>query len=456
MQNDAQPGGQPQLPPSASTDEIGADFKAADDWRSVLARSERSGAVLPTLRNVVQILTMDEGWQGVLGFDEFSGRVMKRRACPFDVDDPGEWSDMDDARLRLWLAQKYGMEPKKEILMDAVHIVADANRYHDVREWLEGLKWDGIERLNYWLSAYLGAELTAYTQAAGRKWMIAAVARILRPGCKADNVLILEGLQGIGKSSALAAIGGDWYTDAPFRLGDKEGYMILRGRWIVELSELDSFNKAETSSAKLFFSQAVDRYRTPWGKRPADVPRQCVFAGSVNHDQYFRDDTGNRRYWPVRCTRADLPDLRADREQLFAEAMHAYQAGEVWHVKADEREMFEREQEQRYVGDAWESRVLAYLDERDNSGLLKDRVTMAQILTSALHLDSSKWTRPEQIRAGTVMRRLGWVRRRERIKGSDRLEWVYRPPCSVADCAAISTHDRLCDAHQPVNQEAAA
>lgn len=427
MKNDEQTGlPQPSQRPALNV--IAADFAAADKWRDALSRTDR-GAIQPTLRNVVEILRRDTEWDGVIGYDEFSGRCMKRKPPPFSVADVGEWSDLDDSRLRLWLSQKYGFEPKREVIMDAVHLCADGNRFHQVRGWLRALKWDGQPRLAYWLAAYLGAEPSPYTQAVARKWLIASVARIMRPGCKADNVLILEGAQGLGKSTALAILGGDYFTDAPFKLGDKEGFQIIRGRWIVELSELDSFNKAESSSAKLFFSQYVDRYRDPWGKRPSDVPRQCVFAGSVNHDTYLKDDTGNRRYWPVKCTRADLVDLRADRDQLFAEAVAAYDAGERWDVLPEERPMFEAEQEQRYVGDAWETRINSWLEDGDEAGVKRDRVTMAQVLSGALHLDSSKWTRAEQIRAGTVMRRLGWVRRRERIEnGGNRLEWVYIRP----------------------------
>jgi putative DNA primase/helicase len=433
-------------PPDAPTGaaQAFAAAHAGDDWRMGLSRAEKSGAVHPTLRNAVTILRNDPKWAGVIALDEFSGRVMKRRPPPFAIAERGEWGDLDDTRLMLWLSQEYYMEPKKQVIMDAVHLVADANRFHEVRDYLRSLKWDGKTRLAYWLAAYLGAEqkpeekdtppLQTYVGAAGTKWMVAAVARIMRPGCKADNVLILEGDQGLGKSTAFAVLAGaDWFTDAPFKIGDKEGYQLIQGKWIVELAELDSFNKAETSGSKLFFSQYVDRFRVPWGKRPADVPRQCVFGGSVNHDTYLKDDSGNRRYWPVRVTKIDIPELRADRDQLWAEAVALFDSGMRWDVLPEERAMFEIEQEARYVGDAWETQILKYLDTSDNAGVKPQRVTTADVLRLGLHLDASRWTRAEQQRVGNIMRRLGWPRKRSRkIEGRSQ-EWYYQRPGSTED-----------------------
>lgn len=408
-----------------------AAYAAPADWETRLQRSDK-GNVIPSQANVVSILTHRPEWLGVIALDEFSGRLLKRRPPPFDRPSTGEWGDVDDARLILWLSRQYRIEPRTETMVRAVSCVADLNRFHLVREYLERVEWDGKARLPTWTSDYLGTAATRYTMQVGQMWMISAVARIFQPGCKVDHVLILEGLQNIGKSSALGVLGGEWFSDAPFRLGDREASMVIRGKWIVELAELDSFNKAETSAAKAFFTRRDERYREPWGRRAIDVPRQCVFAGSVNGETYLRDETGNRRYWPVRCgvhEGVSIEGLRADRDQLWAEAVVLYRNGMRWWPAAEDRAMFAAEQEERYVGDAWELRISDWLDDPDNRG--NGWVRMSELLGRALGLDASKWTRAEQVRVGAIMHRLEWQRKRMRIReGEDRggLEWVYVRP----------------------------
>ena len=405
-----------------------AAYAGPDGWETRLQRSEKNN-VLASLSNVVAVLTRHDEWKGVIGYDAFSGRLMKLRKPPVDGADVGEWSDLDDGKLRLWLSGKYRIEPKREVIMEAVSLCADRNRFHQVREYLDALAWDGVPRLRLWLAEHMGATITPYVMAAGSKWLISAVARIYVPGCKADHVLIFEGKQGVGKSSALRILGGDWFTDAPFRLGDREGDMITRGKWMVELSELDSLNKAETAAAKAFFSSSSARYRGPWEKRPSDVPRQCVFAGTVNHQEYLRDDSGNRRYWPVRIATeedVDLDGLAAVRDQLWAEAVVEFRAGVPWMPTRDEREMFEVEQDERYIGDAWQERVEAWLAKPDDDGIARRQVNTSQLLAGALGLDAGKWTLAEQQRLGRVMRRIAWPKRRIRAAGG--LQWVYERP----------------------------
>ncbi len=391
-------------------------------WEVSLSRNDK-GAILPSLVNVFCILDHHEDWEGVIAYDEFSGQVVKLKSPPFAGAELGEWSDMDDLRCTLWMQQKYGFQPRKEVVMDAVLLIADKHKYHVVRTYLESLQWDQTQRLDHWLIDMLGADDTEYNRVVARKWMIAAVARIYKPGCKADNVLILEGTQGLYKSTALKVLGGDWFTDAPFRLGDKEAYIVIRGKWIVELAELDSFNKAESTGAKLFFGQYVDRYRSPYGKRAIDVPRQQVFAGTTNSDAYLKDDTGNRRYWPVKVTDINLEGLKEIRDQLWAEAVARFRAGDEWWPTSDERAMFEEQQDARYVGDAYTSLIREYL-------VGKAKVTMNDILEHALKLDVAKWTKPEQQRIGRCMSELKWKRDRET---TGKREWYYvRPAEEVA------------------------
>lgn len=394
-------------------------------WEARLARSDK-GAILPVLTNIYEILKNSEEWAGVVAYEEFSGQVVKLKPPPFDKGELGEWTDMDDLRTALWMQQKYSFHPREDIVMKAVLLVADLQSHHVVRAYLDPLKWDGVERLSHWMTDFLGAEDNEYVRRVGRKWMIGAVARIYRPGCKVDNVLILEGSQGLYKSTALKVLGGEWFTDAPLRFGDKDSYAIMRGRWVIELAEMDSFNKAESEAAKQFFGQYIDRYRNFYGKRASDVPRQQVFAGTTNKYVYLKDETGNRRYWPVRAIEINLDGLRAARDQLWAEAVAAFKDGEAWWETPTDVEMFRAEQESRFINDA-------YTDEIAKGLLGRKQVTMTEILGDILKLDIAKWTMPEQQRVGRSMTQLAWVRKRGSGVGGTKREWMYVKPESATD-----------------------
>jgi predicted P-loop ATPase len=431
-----------------SDDALDRDFRqSVGDWRTALARTEK-GALLPVLDNVVQILRLDYAWRGVIAYDEFAGQQVKLRAPPFAGGGTGEWDDLDDMRLELWLAQVYQLRGfKTSVLFRAVCLAADANRFHPVRDYLGGLKWDRAERLKMLLYGYLGANggrASDYLQAAAVKWMVAAVARVMRPGVKVDNVLILDGPQGALKSTALKVLFQPWFTDAAFELGSTDGYQIMRGMWCVELAELDGYNRVAASRSKSFFSRSEDKYRSPYGRKPVTIARQGVFAGSVNHAQYLKDDSGNRRYWPVSVGFIDIESLSADRDQLWAEAAHLFAAGTEWWVRASEREMYEQEQDARYVGDAWEIAIIEWLEGRRNgqSGPVLE-CTTADLLARALGIDAGKWTLAEQQRVGRIMARIAenpkdmdkplWTR--ERMSGGSRERYWVR--VGAADAAKV-------------------
>lgn len=385
-----------------------------DYWEKNLQWSDK-GTLLAVLRNVFLILTRDERWLGVLGYDEFANQVMKLKAPPYEGAKPGAWDDVDDLRTVIWLSQHYQMNIKKQTVTEAAMAVANERRFHPVREYFAALTWDRRERLGSWLHNYLGAEENDYTRAVGLKYLIGAVARVMRPGCKMDNVLILEGEQGRWKSTALSVLAGDWFMDTPFTLGDKDAYLALRGKLIVEMAELDALGRAESSRAKAFFSSSSDTFRGPYQAWARTIPRQCVFAGTVNHGTYLRDTTGNRRYWPVRVTTAELESLRADRDQIWAEAVCRFLDGARWWLHQEERSLFEHEQELRYVGDALEDKLRDYL-----AG--EKETTMERVLELGLKLEVSKWTRAEQSRIGEVLQKLGWEKRR---RATGKREYFY-------------------------------
>ena len=219
----------------------------------------------------------------------------------------------------------------------SVGAVAREITVHPVRDHLGALAWDGVPRIETWACRYLGAEDTAFNRSVGALWLISAVARIFRPGVKADHMLVLEGPQGARKSTALKILAGeDWFTDELPDLGSKDAAMHMQGVWIIEIAELDAIGKAEVSRIKAFLTRTTDRFRPPYGRYTIEVPRQCVFAGTVNPDTYLRDETGNRRFWPVRCGTIDIDALARDRDQLWAEAVARFRAGAIWWLETPE------------------------------------------------------------------------------------------------------------------------
>jgi putative DNA primase/helicase len=301
-------------------------------WASQLRRDladipERNEA------NVITALTNDEAFAGALVFDEFRQELLVNRPLPWDENAlviPRAWSDADDVRCAEWL-QRREINVTPIVVSRSVSAIARDIRIHPVREYLNNIRWDGVPRMETSAIAYLGAEDTRLNRAFGSLWMISAIARIMRPGAKVDHMLILEGPQGAKKSTALKALAGEeWFIDELAEIGSKDAAQQLRGVWIVEIAELDAISRAEVSRIKSFLSRSVDRYRPPYERYVIDVPRQCVFAGSVNPDTYLRDETGNRRFWLVRCGHIDLDALRRDRDQLWAEAVARYREGAVW------------------------------------------------------------------------------------------------------------------------------
>ena len=375
---------------------------AAGGWKDQLARTE-NGSLIAHMQNVELILGNDERWAGVIGFSAFSSKIVKLRAAPYGGG-VGDWADIDDVLVMKWLAQQYNLRVKASSVIEAVSVVAHDHAFHPVHNYLNDLEWDRAPRLDTWLTDIMGVDATDYSSKVGKRWMVSAVGRVMQPGCKADSVMILEGAQGAGKSTAMSVLGGAWFMDTPFALGDKDGFQAIRGKWIIELGELDSFNKAESTKAKQFFSASTDTYRESYGRRTMDVPRQCVFVGTTNQDEYLKDATGNRRYWPVACTKVDLDKLREVRDQLWAEAMFCYESGDIWWVNRDEAPLFAEAQESRFVVDEWEGPILKWLEESQIGATASGE----DVLACALKLDYGHWGKPEQMRVGAIMHRLEW------------------------------------------------
>jgi predicted P-loop ATPase len=362
------------------------------------------------LANVLTALREAPEWQGVIWFDEFGRKTVIRKRAPWMVSDPAEampWTPQFDTLACEW-CQKHGLFVGVDVVATAVECVAREHSFHPIREYLSGLEWDGKPRIDTWLCDYFGTPDSEYSRAIAARWLISAVARVFQPGCKADHTLVLEGRQGAKKSSALSVLASPWFTDQVDDFESKDAILQIHQGWIVEFAELDALGKSELARIKQFLTRTADRYRPPYAKREVDEPRQCVFAGTINlgHAGYLKDETGNRRFWPVevRVKAVDLDALALNRPQLWAEAVWRYRAGEVWYLDTEElAEAAEREQAARFEWDAWTDKVLEYCEGRSS-------VSIPEILDGALQKPIGTWTQVDKNRVGRILRANGWER----------------------------------------------
>lgn len=364
-------------------------------------------------QNVYLHLAHHQSWKGVIWLDEFSNRIMRRMQCP--IGDAGEWQPADELKLGLWLSQQGDHEKllvrAQDTIARGVALAAQEARYHPVREWLRGLKWDGQRRLPIWLSDCLDVKNNAYTRLVGSYWLIAMVARVMRPGCDFKYMPILCGVQDAGKSRAMKALAGDgWFADTPFDMRDKDAMQGLRGKWLYEMSEMDAFNRAESARAKAFIGSASDNYRASYDAYNRDWPRQVVFVGTTNPMDLFKDPTGNVRYWPFEVGDEVRVDLIGElREQLFAEATVEWMKGARFvPTREQSRDLFAPVQEEHEQRDPWVDLVADYALLNSSTTL-----TVIDVLGDALKVERGKQTDQMARRVGMVMRKLGWTRKRD-------------------------------------------
>ena len=334
-----------------------------DEWKAELEYT-KSGKLLCNIANIILILENDPALAGHIVHDLFTGMDSAKDGLPWNKN-ANQWTDTDDANLRVWLEKHYDITGKEKIA-DALTAVLTRHSYHPIRDYLNGLTWDGVPRLDRIIIDYMGAEDSELNRAMSRKHFVAAVARVFNPGCKYDYCLIMSGAEGIGKSTLLRVMGGKWFNDSITTLEGKEGMEQLRRAWVVELGELSSIKRSDVEQVKAHLSKQVDIYRAAYARRVLEHPRQCVFCGTTNEALFLKGDTGNRRFWviPVVAELRKYKDwseaIRRDRDQLWAEAVHYYKQGEPLYL-SEELEAQAKQRQQDFNDDN-DDPIVAMLD----------------------------------------------------------------------------------------------
>lgn len=401
--------------------------RQSEPWMSrlIMTREKRYSSCEANVRTILQ---SDPAWEGVLGrslFHHANTVFLKTPPSPFPPRSIGqEWTDGDDILMQQYIATKYDATPPRVAAVRIAVSSADLPEHHPVREYLSGVTWDGVPRIANWLETY-GQATGPAQRLCGRWWLISAVARAFQPGCQVHTVLILESPeQGIGKSTLVStmAVKKEWFADELADLGSKDAAQQLSGRWIIELGELSCMSRADQERAKSFFVRSDDRYRPSYGVRVGIYPRHCVFAGTTNSTAYLRDDTGNRRYWPVRVKAIDLDAVARDRGQLWAEAVTEYREGKSWWpTTPEERRILHTNAEERREIDVWYSIVAAYLADSEET-------TLHDVMEDSLKIDKAQMDKSKQMRVASILNMLGFTSSgRVRKSGKREVRWIRTP-----------------------------
>lgn len=402
------------------------------DWERNLVWNDKGEKLLPTAGNMSLLIQNLPEWQGLLAFDESKDSLYWTKSPPTidGLPTPARGvcvSEGDWIHTAHWFSINRRVEFKRETAAEVILAAGKQNTHNSLAAYLEGLQWDGTPRLTEWLVKYCGALDTPATRRMARSWMISACARAMHPGVQVDHVLVLEGEQGAGKSSVFRILGGEWYLGNLPRIDDKDARHILSGSWIVEIAELAAIKGSMIEKVKSYITDPTDEYRPPYARAFVKRPRRCVFGATTNDGEWNGDTTGARRFWPVRIGSIDLESLQRDRDQLWAEALTAYIAGESFWIPRSEREVhteLKQIQESREHGDPWDGLIEAYM-RRDEEDPLEVRrmVSMDQILNK-VGLPPEQRTAHHSKRAAAILGRLGYVRKRITLQSGER-PWVY-------------------------------
>jgi putative DNA primase/helicase len=407
------------------------DLQAEENWRDLLLMDKNGKVKGSSLRNMILMLQFNPSFRGMFIYDAFSHSILINRCPAWVRHGDFEVQEIDDVIVTRTASEleMFGIAPNTANVVKAIEAVAMENQVHPARDYFDSLEWDGQERLNKWLTYYLGCEDEAsdYLAFIGKKWLTAAVRRIYEPGCKFDHILVLEGKQGKGKSTALEALAtfGDdapvsYFTDSVSirDIGDKDTIMKVQGSIICELAELEGFSKKDDDEIKRWITMKHDDCRLPYARTVRRFPRQFVLAATTNSYEYLKDATGNRRYWPCTVKKIDLDSIKRDRVQLWAEAVHWYKQGLYIGPTPQEMRMAEAEQAKRIYHDVWTDDVLEAIGLRA-SFRIND-------IMSEMGLAKKERDGRAQRRISTILRHHGYDNRAEYNPHTRKTERLWR------------------------------
>lgn len=415
-----------------------------------------AGKILKCFGNTCTYLAHpDYGLRGIFGFNQFAQRVEFLKPGPWhNGDKPKRGApvqDSDLARMRAYLAQKEGYDAANQDLVDAMVDQAHKRKFHPVREYLAGLTWDKTPRIDQWLIDYCGAEDDehGFVRAVSRKVLCAAVARAFVPGIKFDYVLVMEGAQGLGKSSICNILGGEWFADFKMNAGEKDTVQMMQGKWIVEMADLHVARQTDLDTLKSFLTRQVDQARFAYGRLAGEYPRQGIFIATYNpgpDGTYLKDDTGNRRWWPVRChgvppgsKHFDFRGLSAVRDQLFAEALSKWRGGERLYMDTTALDTAAtKAQAERHAEAPWAERVGQWIAEQDlNVQTRAEFYTSRDIWVNAMQGLDSRFGRREQLECARAMKELGWSQGFKQSGLDKTVRGYWRPLAAKGSIPAI-------------------
>lgn len=374
-------------------------------------------------KNVYMFLDNHELFKDMITYNIFTDRLTIVRCPPWDNPAtflPRNIKDTDYFGAEMEL-EEFGIKASAESCASAFRFIANENVINPPRDYFESLKWDGVKRLDKWLIYYLGCDEKKYEyhKIIGVKWMLGAVSRIYQPGCQFDNVLILEGPQGLRKTTVFRVLGTfhqeNCFLEFSGDVNNKDSLLSMQGKVIVELSELATMDKSHAESLKSFITRTIDNYRPPYAKLDMARPRFFIFGATTNRteeDPYLIDTTGGRRYWPAKCTSIDIDSLERDKEQLWAEAVARYKDSETTWATAEEEKLLTFEQENREVEDGWIDKVADYL-------IGKSETTTAKVCEDAIRLTGRDLHTGTMRKAAACLKKLGWVRDKRRPRDED-------------------------------------
>jgi predicted P-loop ATPase len=385
-------------------------------WEKLGLFRNANGIPVPNLDNGLRVLENDEKYVKKIWWDEFHQKIFSN----LYHENPKEWSDLDTIKLVADLQRRLGISRfSKESAYEAAFMYAHGDVRDEPKDWMDSLKWDGKSRVESFFKDYFNTENSDYYTSISKNFWVSMVARIFSPGCKVDNMVILQGEQGVFKTMAMEIIGGPWYVSLTKSVENDDFLELFQGKMLAEMAELEAFNRSENTRIKAILTTRSDRYRKKYGRFAEEHPRRCIFVGTTNEEHCLKDLTGARRFWPVKVGFININKLTIDREQLFAEAVYMLKSGETWyHVPESAKEI----QENSRMHDDWEEDISNFINNRYTD----DGFRTSDVATDVLKIDSGKLTQAIQNRIASILRKQGMKPEKIRVGESTQRRWIKK------------------------------